>query len=345
MFPDGQNHNEKTKKMKKNIAVIAGGFSGEYEISINSAKMIIDNIDKEAYNPYLIVITREKWVHINKSNQEFPVDRNDFTVKINNRKVIFHCVFNIIHGTPGEDGKLQGYFDLLNITYTSSNACTSALTFNKAYCNYIVKSLDVSVPKSVHLIKYNQINTKKIVQEIALPAFVKPCNGGSSVGTSMVKNNKELEEAIDQAFKYDDEVLVEEYINGTEITCGIFRFKNQLMVFPITEIVSKNDFFDYEAKYSSGKSEEITPARISDEVAKFCASTTSYLYNKLNCSGVVRIDYIVTKSKKLYFLEVNTVPGMSEMSIVPQQARQFGLKLSEFISMIIEDAIYNKKNK
>jgi D-alanine-D-alanine ligase len=331
--------------MKKNIAVIAGGFSGEYEISINSAKMIIDNIDKGMYNPYLIVITHDKWVHFNKSNEEFQVDKNDFTVKINNRKIIFHCVFNIIHGTPGEDGKLQGYFDMLNITYTSSNACTSALTFNKAYCNYIVKSLDVSVPKSVHLIKHNQINSKKIVQEIALPAFVKPCNGGSSVGTSMVKNNKELEEAIDQAFKYDDEVLVEEYINGTEITCGIFRFKNQLMVFPITEIVSKNEFFDYEAKYSSGKSEEITPARISDEVAKFCASTTSYLYNKLNCRGVVRIDYIVTKSKKLYFLEVNTVPGMSEMSIVPQQARHFGLKLSEFISMIIEDAIYNKKNK
>lgn len=333
----------KIRKMKKNIAIISGGFSGEFEISVNSAKMIIDNIDKELYKPYLIVITHEKWVYINKNNEEFPIDKNDFTVCVNNRKIVFHCVFNIIHGTPGEDGKLQGYFDMLNITYTSSNACTSALTFNKAYCNYIVKSLDVSVPKSVHLIKHNQINIKKIVQEIALPAFVKPCNGGSSVGTSMVKSNKELEKAIDQAFKYDDEVLVEEYINGTEITCGIFRYKNQLIVFPITEIVSKNDFFDFEAKYSSGKSEEITPARVSEEIAKFCASTTSYLYNKLNCKGVVRIDYIVTKSKKLYFLEANTVPGMSEVSIVPQQAKQFGLSLSDFITMIIEDAIYNKK--
>jgi D-alanine-D-alanine ligase len=328
--------------MKKNIAIIAGGYSGEHDISMNSARMISQNIDKEKYNPYLIHITKEKWVHIDEKQKETTVDKNDFSIILNKKKINFDCVFNIIHGTPGEDGKIQGYLDILGIPYTSSNHYVSGMTFNKSYCKKIVGSLDVSVPRSVHLFKRDKLDFQKIVQEITLPAFVKPCNGGSSVGTSKVSTIHELEEAVLTAFKYDDEVLVEEFINGKEITCGVFRYKNQMIVFPITEIVSKNAFFDYSAKYETGKSDEITPARIPQETEKLCASTSSFLYNKLNCRGVVRIDYIVTRSK-LYFLEINTVPGMSEASIVPKQAKIFGYKLSEFIQMQIEDAMYYKK--
>ncbi len=324
--------------MKKNIAVIAGGYSGEHDISMNSARMIIKNIDKDKYNPYLVHITKEKWGHIDEDQNEIHVDKNDFSLLIDGNKIKIDCVFNIIHGTPGEDGKMQGYLEMLGIPYTSSNPCVSAITFNKGFCNKIVRALDVSVAKSVHLFKRDIIDFEKIVREITLPAFVKPCNGGSSVGTTKVKTLEELKEAVAIAFNWDDEVLVEEFINGIELTCGLFRYKNQMMVFPITEIVSKNEFFDYNAKYE-GNSKEITPARITPEIEEFCASTSTFLYNKLNCSGVVRVDYILTKSRKLYFLEINTVPGMSEMSIVPQQAKKFGYKLHEFIEMLIEDAI------
>jgi D-alanine-D-alanine ligase len=328
--------------MKKNIAIIAGGYSGEHDISMNSARMIIQNIDKDKYNPYLIHITHENWVCITGDQKEIPVDKNDFSLTIKGEKINFDCVFNIIHGTPGEDGKIQGYLDMLGIPYTSSNHYVSGMTFNKSYCNKIVSSLGICVPDSVHLFKRDKLDYKKIAEQISLPAFVKPCNGGSSVGTAKVKSLGELEDAVQTAFKYDDEVLVERYIKGTEITCGVFRYKNQMIVFPITEIVSKTDFFDYTAKYTPGNSEEITPARISQEVEGMCKSTSSFLYNKLNCRGVVRIDYIVTRNN-LYFLEINTVPGMSEVSIVPQQAKIFGYQLSEFIGMQIEDALFCKK--
>jgi D-alanine-D-alanine ligase len=328
--------------MKKNIAIIAGGYSGEHDISMNSAGMIIQNIDKEIYTPYLIHITKEKWVFVDADQKEIPIDKNDFSITINQKKITFDCVFNIIHGTPGEDGKILGYFEILGIPYTSSNHYVSGMTFNKGFCNKIVSGLGVGVPRSYHLFKRDKNNLKKIIEDLALPVFVKPCNGGSSVGTTKVSTAKDFESAVNLAFTYDDEILVEEYINGTELTCGVFRYKKEMIVFPITEIVSKNEFFDYNAKYEPGKSEEITPARIHPDTEKQCASTSSFLYNKLNCSGVVRIDYIVTRSK-MYFLEINTVPGMSEMSIVPQQAKIFGYQLPQFIGMLIENAIYNKK--
>jgi D-alanine-D-alanine ligase len=330
--------------MKKNIAIIAGGYSGEHDISMKSASMIVQNIDKEKYSPFLIHITKEKWVHVDEKGTEVAVDKNDFSVTVNKKKINFDCVFNIIHGTPGEDGRMQGYLDMLDIPYTSSNHYVSAMTFNKGFCNKIVSTMDVSVPKSAHLFKRDKLDFERIAEDITLPAFVKPCNGGSSVGTSKVKTKQELIDAVTLAFSFDDEVLVEEFINGTEITCGVFRYKNQMIVFPITEIVSKTDFFDYTAKYQPGNSEEITPARIPIETEKLCKSTSSFLYQKLNCRGVVRVDYILTKSK-LYFLEINTVPGMSEMSIVPQQAKIFGYQLSEFIEKQIEDAMVDKKSK
>jgi len=325
--------------MKKNIAVLAGGYSGEYEISIKSSRMLMQNMDTEKYNTFLICITQEKWVYIDEKNKETPVDKNDFSIIAGKRKITFDCVFIIIHGTPGEDGKIQGYLDMLGIPYTSCNQYVSAFTFNKAYCNYIVDKLGVSVPKSVHLFKRDKPDVEKIIEKIKLPAFVKPCNGGSSFGTSKVKTDKEMKKALELAFSIDDEILVEEFINGTELTCGLFRYKKQMIVLPITEVVPKTEFFDFEAKYSPGMSEEITPARISAEEAALCSATSSFLYNKLNCKGVVRIDFILTKGRKLFFLEVNTVPGMSEMSIVPQQAKVFGYKLPKFLDMLIEDAM------
>lgn len=329
--------------MKKNIAVLAGGFSGEYEISIKSSRMLMEHLDKEKYNSFLVCITTDKWVYIDEKNKETPVDKNDFSIMAGTKKINFDCVFNIIHGTPGEDGKIQGYLDMLGIPHTSCNHYVSALTFNKAYCNYVVQTLGVSVPKAVHIFKKDSYDIPKIVEKIKLPAIIKPCNGGSSFGTSKVKSAEEMETAITLAFTVDDEILIEEFINGTEITCGLFRYKNQMIVFPITEIIPKTEFFDFEAKYTKGMSQEITPARISPEETSLCSATSSYLYNKLNCKGVVRMDYILTKGRKMFFLEVNTVPGMSEMSIVPQQAKAFGYKLPVFLDMLIEDALEHKK--
>ncbi len=327
----------------KNIAVIAGGYSGEYEISIKSAGVIMQHIDKELYASYLIIINKDKWVYLGENNTEHAVDKNDFSIIVRNEKITFDCIFNIIHGTPGEDGKILGYFDMLGLPYTSSSQSVSALTFNKAYCNRVVRSLEVNVANSVHLFKHDAVNVERILEEVALPVFVKPCNGGSSVATSKAKTKEELLSAINLAFTVDDEILVEEFIDGTEITCGLFRYKNRMIVFPITEIVPNNEFFDYDAKYVKGHSQEITPANISVEVATVCTATSSFLYNKLNCKGVVRIDYILTKDNCMYFLEINTVPGMSEMSIIPQQATVFGYSLSELLNMLLENALQQKR--
>lgn len=328
--------------MKKNIAVLAGGYSNEYEISVKSAQMLMQNLDKDKYNTFLLCIRPGKWVYIDENSNETPVDKNDFSITKGQEKITFDCVFNIIHGTPGEDGKIQGYLDMLGIPYTSCNQYVSAMTFNKAYCNYMVDNLGVTVPQSVHLFKRDTPDINAVIEKIKLPAFVKPCNGGSSFGTSKVKTGDEMEKALELAFAVDEEVLVEEFINGTEITCGLFRYKNRMIVLPITEIVPKTEFFDYQAKYQ-GLSEEITPANISPEAAATCSATSTYLYNKLNCKGVVRMDYILTKGHKMFFLEVNTIPGMSEMSIVPQQAKVFGYKLPKFLDMLIDEAMSVKK--
>jgi len=324
--------------MKKKIAIVAGGNSGEREISLKSAAVVKANLDPKKFEGYIIDIHHHDWIYIDEKKKKRSIDKNDFTIKLNNRKIKFDVVFIAIHGTPGEDGKLQGYFDLLGIPYTSCGQVTSALTFNKSYTNKVVSAFGVKTSKSVHLFKTNIINIKRILNEVTLPCFVKPNNGGSSVGMSKVKKEKDLKPAIVKAFKEDNEVLVEEFAQGTEITCGVFRSKGNLIVFPITEIVSKKEFFDYEAKYSAGKSEEITPARISTQTEAECKATSCLIYNKLNCKGVVRIDYIVT-SKGISFLEVNTVPGLSEMSIIPQQAKSMGFSIDKLFTMIIEEAL------
>lgn len=324
--------------MKKKIAIIAGGDSGEYTISINSASMVSAQIDKSKYNLYLIIIKGKNWTYNHPDLGDIQIDKNDFSLNIENKKIVFDLVFNLIHGSPGENGKLQGYFDMLGLPYTSSNAVTSALTFNKAYCNHVVQASGVAVSKNVHLFKRDKYNLNILLQNINLPAFIKPNQGGSSVGMSKVSHPEELKPALDKAFAEDDEILIEEYIKGRELTCGAFKFNGEIMSFPVTEIISKKEFFDYEAKYNKAFADEITPADISEELKEEIQKTSANLYKVLNCKGIVRFDFIATE-EKLWFLEVNTVPGMSDASIIPQQIQVMGYSPKEFYSMIIEEAL------
>jgi D-alanine-D-alanine ligase len=328
---------------KKIIAIAAGGDSGESVVSLNSAKVIKSNLDTRRFDVYVIFISRQKWVYLPEKGKEIPVDKNDFSIRLKGKKINFDCVFNAIHGTPGENGRMQGYLDMLGIPYTTCNQVTSAMTFNKSYCNKIVAQLGIRTSKSIHLFHDRPLEPMHILKELSLPVFVKPNNGGSSIGMSKVSLAKDLPAALRKAFKEDEEILVEEFVKGREITCGVFNYKGRLIVFPITEIVSEKEFFDYEAKYL-GKSQEITPARIPEEMEILCKSTSAWLYDKLNCQGVVRFDYIMTKNH-LTFLEVNTVPGMSEASLIPQQAKEFGLTMKEFFSMMIEDALFRSRKK
>jgi D-alanine-D-alanine ligase len=328
--------------MKKKVAIVAGGYSGEFEISIKSAGVVISNIDKIKFDAYLVYILKEKWVAVNSAGKEVLIDKNDFSFMDGRKKIVFDVIFVAIHGTPGEDGKLQAYFDLLNIPYTTCDNVISAFTFNKNLCERLANSYGVKTAKSVHFYKRDKIDAAKITEKIKLPFFVKPNSGGSSIGMTRVTKVSELTKAIRNAFKEDDEILVSEYIKGIEITCGVMRYKEEMIVFPITEVVSKKAFFDYEAKYTQGMSEEITPARIPEEIEKKCKLLSCMIYNKFNCKGVVRMDYIVSRNE-LYFLEVNTVPGLSEASIIPKQAAEFGIPIKKLFSMMIEDAIFRSK--
>jgi D-alanine-D-alanine ligase len=321
----------------KNIAIVAGGDSGEYEVSLNSAATIFKSIDASLYNPFLIKMFGSDWFY-ETEEEKIQVNKNDFSIELFEETIHFDCVYIIIHGTPGEDGKLQGYFDMLKLPYTTCDSYVSALTFSKRFCKSVVNELDVLTPNSIMLRKNDKIDLEGFKEYFSLPLFVKPNAGGSSIGMSRVNDFEDLEDAIQRAFKEDDEVLVEEFIEGTEVTCGLLKNKNEMIVFPLTEIVSKKEFFDYEAKYTKGMADEITPARISEELSIECKRVSNYLYNKLGCTGLVRMDYII-KDDVFYFLEVNTVPGMSAASIVPQMAEVFGLSMKELVTMQIEDAL------
>ncbi len=324
--------------MKKNIAIVTGGDSSEYEISLQSAETIINNIDKSEYKPYQIVINGDRWVLKRNNVVDIAIDKNDFSCTIDSNKLTFDCAFIAIHGTPGEDGKLQGYFDMLKIPYTASGVHTSALTFNKNTCINFLKQYGVVAANSVLVKRGERVDSKEILAKTNLPCFVKPNNGGSSCGVSKVNNVDELEDAINNAFKEDNEILVEEFIAGTELTCGVVKNKNELLVLPITEIISKTEFFDYEAKYTTGMAEEITPARVSETTEKKCKDLSAFIYSILNCRGIARIDYILN-NETLYFLEINTIPGLTGNSLVPKQAAAIGISLKELFGMVIEDAL------
>jgi D-alanine-D-alanine ligase len=321
----------------RNIAIVAGGDSGEYGISIGSGRQVEKNIDRAKFTPYLIEIRGHRWI-CRQGRSVCPVDRNDFSLRVGNRKVRFDAVFNAIHGTPGENGILQGYLDLLKIPYTSCDVMTSALTFNKAFCKTVVDSCGVPVARSLHLFSRNKPTAHKVLESINLPCFVKPNNGGSSVGISKVKRQKDLAPALAKAFEEDDEILVEEFIPGREMTCGIIRTKGSVVALPVTEVISKREFFDYEAKYTTGMAEEVVPADISEELSILCKGTSAMLYERLNCKGVVRFDYILDKNA-FVFLEVNTVPGLSEASIVPKMALAHGWTFTELITRLLEEAL------
>lgn len=327
--------------MKKNIALVAGGYSGEYVISVQSAAVIEKNIDSSKYNVYKISVTRDGWNYTGADGQLVAVDKNDFTLTINGNKITFDAVFIGIHGTPGEDGRLQGYFEMLDIPFTSCGMVTSALTFNKSYCNKVVASLGiVNVSKSVHIFRDKAYDTKDILRDLKLPVFVKPAEGGSSIGMSKVNTAEELVPAIEKAFKEDAQVLIEEFIKGREITCGLYKSNGEFTVLPVTEILSSKEFFDYEAKYTPGITREVTPAEAPDEVTNLIKDTAKKLYDKLNCRGIVRIDFIWEEAtSRLYFLEVNTMPGQSENSLVPQQVRAAGKTLQEFYGTLIEECL------
>lgn len=327
----------------KNIAVVAGGYSGEHVISLKSAAVVKKNIDPSLYKVYLIEINHSGWFYLSDDGQKIPVDKNDFSLNISDGKILFDAVFIIIHGTPGEDGLLQGYFEMLKIPYTTCDAITSALTFNKFFCNQVVRTSGlVNVSPSVRLVAGECFDEKAIASQVGFPCFVKPNAGGSSIGTSKVKRPEELKNAIEIAFKEDCQVLVERFVEGRELTCGVVKLGGTLTAFPITEIISKKEFFDYEAKYDGKFSDEITPAEIDSLLSDQIQQVSKSLYNILNCFGVVRFDYIYTPSGELYFLEVNTVPGQSEASIVPQQARAHGWTVMQLYTALIEESLSRK---
>lgn len=330
--------------MMKNIALVAGGYSGEYVISVQSAVVIEKNIDAALYTVYKIIITREGWSYTAPDGAVYAIDKNDFSLTVAGKKVVFDAVFIGIHGTPGEDGRLQGYFEMLGMPYTSCGMVTSALTFNKSYCNKVVAALDVvKVSRSTHIFRNKQYDVAAILQQLRLPVFVKPAEGGSSIGMSKVNTAEELEPAIIKAFKEDNQVLIEEFIKGTEVTCGMFFAKGQLHVLPLTEIRSTKEFFDYEAKYTPGITNEVTPAEIPEAAADHIRAVGKELYHRLNCKGIVRADFILEEGTgAVYFLEVNTMPGQSENSLVPQQVRASGMTLQAFYGMLIEECLSNQ---
>jgi D-alanine-D-alanine ligase len=327
---------------KQNIAVIAGGDSGEFDISMKSGRVVAEMLKTEKFEPYLILINGENW-YCEKDNTKYQVDKNDFSISPENKKIKFDCVFCAIHGTPGENGKLPAYFEMLDIPYTSSDSLISALTFNKNYCNRVVASYGVNCAGSVHLFRESAYSIEEIITNLGLPVFVKPNAGGSSVGMSRVNEESELEPAIRKAFKEDDEVLIEEFIEGRELTCAVLKSKGKLVVLPICEVVSKKEFFDFEAKYDPTLADEIVPAPIPEWLEVQIKQTSAAIYQNLNCRGVVRVDYIFNeKEEDLYFLEVNTVPGLTKESIVPKMAREMGISLTELFTMMVEEALAEK---
>ncbi len=321
----------------KNIGIIYGGYSSEIVISEKSKDGVLSFIDETKYNRYPIRITKDKWCAI-IGDEEIPVDKNDFSFILDEKKVKIDFAYITIHGTPGEDGLLQGYFDMLNIPHSTCSVQAAAITFNKFTCNTYLKGFGVAVADSVLVREGNSYNADDIIEQLGLPCFVKPNAGGSSFGITKVKNIDEITPAIEKAFSESREVIIEQFISGREVTCGVYKTKDNKMTLPITEVVSKNEFFDFEAKYTASKVEEITPAPIDDAVRDRIQSISSLIYDILDCKGIVRIDYIISDNK-IFLLEVNTTPGMTTRSLIPQQVEAAGLDIKSVFSEIIDNEL------
>jgi D-alanine-D-alanine ligase len=327
--------------MKKNIALVTGGFTGESVISLKSAEVIDSNLDREKFNVYKIIITSDSWFYSDVKGDKYEVNKNNFSLDTGAEVITFDCVFIGLHGSPGEDGKLQGYFDMIGIPYTTCDATTSAITMNKGYTKAVVNGVtDLNIARSVQLFSNEPEAPGQLLSQLRLPLFIKPNNGGSSIGMSKVKEAGEIPEALSKAFREDSQVLVEEFVKGREFTIGVFNGYEGIKVLPATEIVTSKEFFDFEAKYTSGVTEEITPGRMSAEEKSRVEAIVQEAYKKLNCKGVVRIDYILEEETgKFFFIEVNTVPGQTENSIIPQQVRAIGRTIKDFYSELIEVAL------
>ena len=321
---------------KRTIAIVAGGDSSEIVVSLRSAQGIYSFIDKERYNLYIVEMEGKRWEVILPNGEKTPIDRNDFSFMENGEKKNFDFAYITIHGTPGENGLLQGYFDLIDIPYSSCNVLVSAITFNKFTCNQYLKGFGIRVSESMILRKGFEILDEEVINKVGLPCFIKPNAGGSSFGVTKVKTKEDIQPAIEKAFGESDEVMIEAFMQGTEITCGCYKTKDKEVVFPITEVVTSNEFFDYDAKYN-GQVDEITPARIPEETAERVRLLTSAIYDILGCDGIIRIDYIITEGEKVNLLEINTTPGMTATSFIPQQVRAAGLDIKDVMTDIIEN--------
>ena len=323
--------------MKKQIAIIMGGYSSEYEISLKSGNVVYEVLNNDTYQPYRIHIFKHKWVYVDDDGNEFPVDRNDFSVTVNQTRISFDCVFNAIHGSPGEDGYMQAYFDMLDIPHTSCGMYQAALTFNKRDCLSVLKPYGINMAQSFYLNLGDAVDEDAIIAKVGLPCFVKANKAGSSFGITKVYKKDELKGAVDFAFEEDDEVIIESFLDGTEVSVGVISYKGEVTVLPITEIVSNNDFFDYKAKYL-GESEEITPARISEDMKQKVEIAAKKVYEILRMTGFSRSEYIF-KNGEPHLLEVNTVPGLTKESILPQQAAAAGISLEALFDNAIKEAL------
>lgn len=327
--------------MKKTIALLTGGTTGEWVVSVKSAATIAQNLDPEKFDVYKIMLNENGWFYEPSDSLKIEVDKNDFSLNIAGRKIKFDGVFIAIHGSPGEDGRLQGYFDMIGLPYTTCSAITSAITMNKAYTKAIVNGIpDLHVAKSVQIYNDGNYNLSEIKSSLKLPYFVKPNSGGSSIGMSKVKHADDLESALTKAFNEDKQLLIEEFVEGREFSIGVYKAKGKITVLPATEVIPSNEFFDFEAKYTPGASEEITPGRMTDEEKSRVERIIVAIYEKLACNGVVRVDYFLEKGTgNFYFIEINTIPGQTITSFIPQQVAASGMALKDFYTLIVEEAI------
>ena len=329
--------------MKKNVAIVAGGDSSEIVVSMKSAEGLYSFIDRGKYNTYIVTIKGKEWfVHL-PNGEEAEIDKNDFSFVEGYTIRHFHFAYITIHGTPGEDGKLQGYFDLVGIPYSTCGTLASALTFNKYVCNNYLKGFGVNISPSIRVLFGEQVDADKIVNELGLPVFVKPNVGGSSFGVSKVKRKEDLLSAVEKAFKEGNEVMIEKFMQGTEITCGCYKTPKKSVVFPITEVVSENEFFDYDAKYNN-QVKEITPARLSENLTRQVQSLTARIYDIIGAKGIIRIDYIITERDVINLLEINTTPGMTATSFIPQQVAAAGMNISDVMDDIIENELQSTQS-
>lgn len=322
--------------MKRTIAIVAGGDSSELPVSLRSAQGLYSFMDKEKYNLYIVEIEGHRWEAVLADGSKTPIDRNDFSFMENGKKIQVDFAYITIHGTPGENGILQGYFDLIGMPYSSCNVLVSAMTFNKFTLNQYLKGFGIRIAESLLIRKGQTISDEDVIEKVGLPCFIKPNADGSSFGVTKVKTKEQIQPAIKKAMDEKSDVMIEAFMKGTEITCGCYKVEGKEEVFPITEVVTSNEFFDYDAKYN-GQVQEITPARIPEETAIRVRKLTSAIYDILGCNGIIRIDYIITDGGKINLLEINTTPGMTATSFIPQQVRAAGLDIKEVLTDIIEN--------